>query len=120
MPLLAQLRCVLTGVGLGSGELCRSRLQPVAVAAGGRGDAREVGRLAACGPVGGRRWPPYSVPGRVAHGVGIGGAQVRGLRHDHQWQQVFGDVVPIQNVLQGGADAVKVGHVYLRWLRTLK
>ena len=97
--------------------------RPVATGGGGRwgrGGAQGVGRLAACGPVGGRLWPPYSVPGRVAHGVGIGGAQLRGLRHDHEWQQVIRNVVPIQNVLQGGADAIEVVHVYFLWLRTLK
>lgn len=53
--------------------------KPVATGDGGRwgpGDAREVGWLAACGPVGGSLWPPCSVPGRVAHGVRVSGAQV--------------------------------------------
>lgn len=71
--------CVLTGVGLGEGKVTP---KPVATGGGGHwgpGDAREVGRLAACGPVGGRRWPPYSVPGRMAHGIRIGNAQVRGF-----------------------------------------
>lgn len=119
MPLLVQLGCVLTGVGLRKGGKPRS----VATGGGGRwgpGDAREVGRLAACGPVGGGPWPPPSVPGGAAHGVGIGGAKVRGLRHDHERQQVLGDVVQIQGTLDCGTYAVKVGHVYLLWLRILK
>ena len=69
MPLQVQTRlCAFwcwTGVG---GVVPR----PVATGGGGRwgpGDAREVGRLAACGPVGDSLWPPSSVPGRAAHGV---------------------------------------------------
>jgi hypothetical protein len=79
MPLRVQIRLCAFWYGTGVGEVVP---KPVATGGGGRwgpGDAREVGRLAACGPARGRRWPPYSVPGRMAHGVGISGAQVRGF-----------------------------------------
>lgn len=79
MPLLMQIRLCAFWFRTGKGGVVP---RPVATGGGGRwgpGDARGVGRLAACGPVGGRRWPPYSVPGRATHGVGIGGAKVRGF-----------------------------------------
>lgn len=97
--------------------------KPVATGGGGHwgpGDARGVGRLAACGPFGGRLGPSCSVPGRAPHGVGIGGTKVRGLGHDHEWQQIFGEIVPIQGTLDCGGYAVVKGHIYLLWLRILK
>lgn len=56
--------------------------KPVATVGGDRLGpcaTREMGRLAAWGPFGGRLWPPYSVPRSMAHGIRIGDAQVRGF-----------------------------------------
>ncbi len=76
----------------------------------GPGVARWVGRLAAGAATETGGWRRYSVPGRVAHGVGIRGAQVGHFRNDHQRQQVFGDVIPIEGALHGGGNAVEICH----------
>lgn len=84
MPLLMQIRLCAFWFRTGKGGVVP---RPVATGGGGRwgpGDARGVGRLAACGPTGGRPWPPPSVPSPVPHGVGISGAQVRCFRDKHE------------------------------------
>ena len=72
-----------------------------------------MGRLAACGPVRGWVWLPWSVPGRAAHDVGIRGAQIGRFGHHDQGEKVFGQIVPIKGALHCGTDAIEVCHFLL-------
>ena len=97
------------GVGLGKGiqagaGWCRWRwpLGAGVCPMGGQVGRRRAGL--------GALWLPCSVPGRVAHGVGIRGAQVGRFRDDNQGEKVFGDVIPIEGTLHGSGNAIEICH----------